>query len=194
MISMNTRTTQFIHISRTAYVAAFVLLSVFISLAIQAPTHALTVDLGKTVTNVTNNIPIVKDVTPLLIGSPAPTVMVAPQTTTSRTTTQPTTQANEPATTETLATTTTGPSANTTAASNLRTSASSLSAIPTGLSVEAKQSEIAAAPAHAASPAVMYTSRSLSSETASIIFYLGVAGVLFGAGAIYLMRPKMATA
>lgn len=200
---MTTSMTQLIHMPRSVLFSGLVVLSGFISLAMQTPTHALSLDLGKTVTTVVNSVPIVNTITPLLMAptittpvvtTPAVTVPTTPVVTPAQTTPSVT---SAPATTSTAATT---PSANTIGAPSsqaLSTTASNqarAAITPVGLSVATKQNEIAAAAAHPASPAVTYTSRALDPKVAGTIFYLGIAGIFIGGCVMFAVRPRMAVA
>lgn len=205
---MNTTITHLIHMPRSAALAGLIVLAGVISFGTATPTHALSLDLGNTVTSLTNNIPIVNQVTPLLV---APTTKVTTPTVTSPTVTTPTTtttttppQTTTPTTTTTPATTTpaatSAPTTTTTpitatTAQSLSTQASiAARATPTtgilGLSSTANQNEIAAAAIRIPSPAVTYTSRALDPKVAGTIFYIGIAGIFIGGCIMFAVRPR----
>lgn len=209
---MNTTITQLVHIPRSAAIAGLIVVAGVISLGTATPTHALSLDLGKTVSTVTNTIPIAKDITPLLmtpnttvtiptvttpvVSTPTTTVTTPVSTTPAQTipsTSNPTkstavtssaTQTTQPTT---VSTKTSDQAASTQASIDARATA------PVGilgLSAITKQGEIAAAAAHTPSPAVTYTSRAINPQLAQRIFFIGIAGIFVGGCIMFAVRPR----
>jgi len=166
---------------------AGIIMSTVLSLGVHTPTQALSLNvagLTDTVTNVANNVPIVRNVTPLLMPTTqTPTVSIA----------NPTASAQTPAAVP--AVDESGPA--TTAQQDIALASAQQGGAPVGVALGSStdsalltQQEIAAAPAHVASPSVLYGSRVLSSMVATALFYSGVAGLCIGGWMMVVSRPK----
>jgi len=173
---------------------AGLLVSIGLSFGLQTPTQALSLDvsgLSNPVPNIVNNVPIVRNVAPLLMPlTQTPIVTVAPMT-------QPPAIPNQTA--PAAPPTTSAPAdASTTNQQNIAQASTQRGATPatsvlgaTNDTVLLKQQEIAAAPSHVASPSVLYSSRALSSVAATSLFYSGIAGLVIGSWILLVTRPKM---
>jgi len=166
---------------------AGILLSTTLSLSMQTPAQALSLDvsgLTNPVTNIVNTVPIVRNVAPLLMPqTQTPIVTVAP--------------ATQPIAPVTPTSTSTQSNASTVNQQNIAQASTQRGAAPTAVTlgvardtVFLKQQEIAAAPAHVASPSVLYSSRALSSVAATSLFYSGIAGLAIGGWMLVVTRPK----
>ena len=182
-----------------AFFAGFLFLSTALSVTFQSPTQALSLNLGQTVQAVTNNVPVVKSVVPLLIPSPTtnvttpqqsrPTAPSAPQTPVQQTTPAQATPATENTQVEATGTTTAAPSnrdAGTVASANAPQSLTQ-----NGLSVDAKETQIASAIPHANSPAITYGTNALNGKTAGAIILGSLAAIAGGTYILYAYRPSV---
>lgn len=205
---MNHKVSPISHISRTALIAGLVIVSGMTTLAMQSPTHAVSLDLGKTVTTVTNNIPVVNQITPILTGTTSSTTpsTSAPATSTATPVATPSqvssttpllpglTATSDQAvpTSAPVATTSIQPA--TAQVNQVKTlqpaTAASALTIPAGLSAAAKQSQIAAGIRGDTTTGVTYGSRSLDPKVAMLIFAIGIGGLLAGLAIMIAVRPR----
>lgn len=188
-----------------AFFAGFLFLSTALSVTFQSPTHALSINLGQTVQAVTNNVPVVKSVVPLLIPSPTtnvttpqqtrPTAPSAPQTPVQQTTPAQATPAQTvPAATENTqveATGTTTAAPSNRAAGTVASANAPQSLTQNGLSVDAKETQIASAIPHANSPAITYGTNALNGKTAGAIILGSLAAIAGGTYILYAYRPSV---
>jgi hypothetical protein len=179
-------------------IGAFMFVASVLAVSMQSPVQALSLDPVKAISTVTATVPIVKDVTPLLM--PITPVVPQPQTIVTIplepiTVTPP--QTSDPVSTQTPAETQAPPEVSdvtTAPAASPRLTQPfvfSNATATNGLSTLAKQAEFLEAPAHVPSPALMYKSREISPQLANVLFYLGAIGVLVGGCVIFATQSKM---
>jgi hypothetical protein len=182
-------------------ISAFLFIALLLAVSLQSPTQALSIDPSKIINaipTVTATVPIVKEVTPLLI----PITTTAPQPQTTVTVPIQPIVVTPPQTTDPVATPTPTETNVPTESEDVSTSpaASNQFAQPfvfggnsstNGLSTLAKQAEFLKAPAHVPSPALTYKSREISPQLANALVYLGVIGVLVGGCVIFATQSKM---
>jgi hypothetical protein len=181
-----------------AFFAGFLLLSSALSLSLQSPTSALSLNLGETVQAVTNNVPVVKNVVPLL------TQPSVPQTTTQQKPVTNTPQAQQQVPVQNTAKTTptnvpqqTQPSQAAVAPADkvvnqlAENDASLPVAASNGLSVGTKETQIASAIPHVNSPAISYGTKAIDQKTASAIVVLSLVAIAGGSYILYAYRPGL---
>lgn len=175
----------------TVLVAALFVATMLVT-TVQTPTQALSLDVGKTITTITDRVPVVTTLiapAQTLTLPIAPTLPVTPNPTPTQTP-RPTTQApvaqvapsSQPAVTPTAAATPNQP------ASSFGNSQAS-----NGLSVIAKQNQLLASAERVPSSGLTYTSNKIDADFANTLFILGIAGIFTGGCILFATSQRFAT-